>query len=1674
MKVGQTLKVSGCLPTDPCVKVDSGYTAPTQMTMYTGETCQQFCRGADQSLAFWRDDVRLCNCFDAIPIFTGSSYCYYTQDTIDPDIGLLYITEMYSNVKFNNCVEIFNEGIFYSGQYIVMNGSKVVCYFFDNSTTSCSANWVAYKGNCYLFLDKLRDMSDHHYNSCIPQGSHLVSVGDVNEGNFITNAMSKMAHVKLLPVFIGLYDIQQTFSYMWVDETAFTFRNFADDYPKIIINRCVVYDRGTMKNSDCSSLNGAICEISQSTVGCVSTNATQLQLKTVSSKMSTPFCFESCRSSGYRYSATRNISCFCGNDSSQFTPVDWQQCDTRCPRHKYQLCGGNETGTVFVTADIGQPYRESCLSMILGSLLSNVTVKTSNGTLQNVDCLEYAGVICPESWVEIDGRCYRFFIESIEDPSLMCSNIGSYLVVYETDEEAKSVPETIQSAPLLSSQARWTFGLFHHRPQTSYLRYASGAYVNESLKSLLDEDSFSCYAHTSFDAKNITGVLCNRYSYICERGPDFLGCYMSLSPQYQRLSGYRDLTVTQCLETCKGLGKRLAGIKFQTACYCIENENITKATNDYLCEKTCCFQQSCGSAVNDYMTVYEIDYSKNASSCKELFNQGVLLSGLYSLSKGVTTWCGMKDSQYLAQQVEIWSMNGTSDVNFTDLTWHRVGAANVTLAVDVTGGSKSSLLYQRCDGVFKLSSIMATVKTKEVQQLVCDILKWSLDSPVSIPAYVGLVDQFYMGTYTWSDGSLFRLSQINWTEVSNEIFINSTLNTYMLYTENGDFQGQNSVAPYHAVCQRDASYQGCLLMTSVLPLNLYAVMGYNSMTLTACRQICQINSTNEVLVSSKDCICYDPIQRNFDLMTYFNYSKDALCDFPCPGSELQKCGGTNYFRRHTVETDRAQSCDELYSNFVVLPNNYLINDSSLFCGIDDLSTDCPAGFIAKDKKCFRFYRQQTNNIFTAAQMCLAQGSFLASPTTMNDLYLLKSIIQSVSSLATAKLWLVGLYSPFINGYYVTSQGHMISAADPLVANIKPSSAVKMAIALNVTSGQLVTVSSATPLPFICQTQKELSGCAKINKSATLTSLTLTNGMSIQQCLAFCLGFTKQLEIFSLLQETQCLCMKADSQLNLTQTTCKKPCSGHFMQRCGSSVDGVYSVYMLGNMITISLFTSLDNIYFESHPDNMIQANATTVQPIWFALSRPVVAQWVKIQIESWTGSNPTGSVALIGYAYSEHYFTYHYMGCRANLIVGSDYLPVSSDYESCRTLCKERGFPYLILKSLTADVCQCVGRQPTRDFYASDAQSCSSSCFDSYPCSSLEQYQALYLTTDVSCPLVNVSNSNVSWNVIVNSTALTMFPLKSQVTYSCHVGHEMNSTLSSVTSTCYNFERWIPSLTNISCERVNCNSFPTIPNAQIIVKDNMTTLYGEIVQYSCQQEGYTFNGTIPLWNMTCNEFKLWTPAALPCQTVKCLNKPVVLNAAPNDSGSVSFYNSAINYTCDDGCFFPSDNQTVKTIQCLITGQWSEIEPSCQRLQCSRSPPEMPSSTIITANQSSSAFYSCVNGTYFTDQSKLKETVCSNITFLWSDVQDSCQIRDYVDAKIWLEHNNTYLSDQPDKQNYTRSLIDCAIKCIGIAGCSMFNFNQNNVPFNCRLFVSNRNNFTSVNLENWKIYFVNRS
>ncbi|CAL1533947.1 unnamed protein product, partial [Lymnaea stagnalis] len=112
-----------------------------------------------------------------------------------------------------------------------------------------------YDGNCYLFENQLMDM-DGHFNNCLVQDSQLVSVGDAEEWQFLSDVLSVMKIQETSKFYIGLYDIQLTFSYMWTDETAVTFRRFAKDYPSGITNRCVVFEAGSMKNIDCATYVG--------------------------------------------------------------------------------------------------------------------------------------------------------------------------------------------------------------------------------------------------------------------------------------------------------------------------------------------------------------------------------------------------------------------------------------------------------------------------------------------------------------------------------------------------------------------------------------------------------------------------------------------------------------------------------------------------------------------------------------------------------------------------------------------------------------------------------------------------------------------------------------------------------------------------------------------------------------------------------------------------------------------------------------------------------------------------------------------------------------------------------------------------------------------------------------------------------------------------------------------------------------------------------------------------------------------------------------------------------------------------------------------------------------------------------------------------------------------------
>lgn len=130
-------------------------------------------------------------------------------------------------------------------------------------------------------------------------------------------------------------------------------------------------------------------------------------------------------------------------------------------------------------------------------------------------------------------------------------------------------------------------------------------------------------------------------------------------------------------------------------------------------------------------------------------------------------------------------------------------------------------------------------------------------------------------------------------------------------------------------------------------------------------------------------------------------------------------------------------------------------------------------------------------------------------------------------------------------------------------------------------------------------------------------------MSIQQCLAYCRGFTKRFDAYSLLQETVCSCMKADTQLNLTQATCKKACSGNFMQQCGSTLDKVYSVYKLGKC---------EHFYSKSQ---------NTLHHIDSKIYQFTLKQWCRNQAAKWfivhtmTNKGPLGPLIVFYYFYED-------------------------------------------------------------------------------------------------------------------------------------------------------------------------------------------------------------------------------------------------------------------------------------------------------------------------------------------------------------------------------------------------------------------------------------------------------
>ncbi|KAI0223428.1 hypothetical protein LSAT2_025370 [Lamellibrachia satsuma] len=139
-------------------------------------------------------------------------------------------------------------------------------------------------------------------------------------------------------------------------------------------------------------------------------------------------------------------------------------------------------------------------------------------------------------------------------------------------------------------------------------------------------------------------------------------------------------------------------------------------------------------------------------------------------------------------------------------------------------------------------------------------------------------------------------------------------------------------------------------------------------------------------------------------------------------------------------------------------------------------------------------------------------------------------------------------------------------------------------------------------------------------------------------------------------------------------------------------------------------------------------------------------------------------------------------------------------------------------------------------------------------------------------------------------------------------------------TTCIDTGNW--TLTNETCEVVNCGKPPDLVNASVSFNE---TTYGESATYTC--EGGLWFGREQRDTVTrCVDSGNWNKTEDACKVIDC-GSPVNLTNAEVEFKATTFEDTA-NYTCEVGYRFPSGSRHLET-SCIDTGNWTLTNETCE-------------------------------------------------------------------------------------------------------------------------------------------------
>ncbi|XP_064397056.1 sushi, von Willebrand factor type A, EGF and pentraxin domain-containing protein 1-like isoform X3 [Halichondria panicea] len=243
----------------------------------------------------------------------------------------------------------------------------------------------------------------------------------------------------------------------------------------------------------------------------------------------------------------------------------------------------------------------------------------------------------------------------------------------------------------------------------------------------------------------------------------------------------------------------------------------------------------------------------------------------------------------------------------------------------------------------------------------------------------------------------------------------------------------------------------------------------------------------------------------------------------------------------------------------------------------------------------------------------------------------------------------------------------------------------------------------------------------------------------------------------------------------------------------------------------------------------------------------------------------------------------------------------------------------------------------------------------------------LWSGSSTTCRLANcgllpsLSNGEVSFSTTTfNSVA----------SYTCDLGYIL---IGATSCTCQLDEQWSGDAP--TCDAVQCLSISAPDNGGLIFTNGF--IFNSLARYSCEG-GYDISGASI---RICRSIGSWSAIAPTCQPVDCMG----LNNPAN--GMVALSSTTFTHTATYSCLSGFALIGQDTRECLETQLWSGEEPTCV-VECGDLP--IPSNGIVSYSDTtlinSVATFTCSESYIVTGDS----TRTCLLTGMWSGIQPSCE------------------------------------------------------------------------------------